>query len=629
MTHFTDLALEPRLLKALATEGYETPTPIQAQAIPHVLAGKDLLGIAQTGTGKTAAFALPILQRLAADPRQPQPKSARALILSPTRELALQIAESFKSYGRYMNLGVTTIFGGVSEGPQVQTMRRGIDILVATPGRLLDHVRQRNVTLANTEVFVLDEADRMLDMGFINDIRKLISGLPRQRQNLFFSATMPREIASLAADMLNDPVRVAVTPQATTVERIDQHVILVNAVDKRALLAELLKKDDKIARALVFTRTKHGADKVVRHLQAVNIPASAIHGNKSQSQRVSTMNAFRAGRTRVLIATDIAARGIDVDGITHVINFDLPNVPESYVHRIGRTARAGAEGVSISFCDNEERSLLRDIEKVTRQSIPATDRRQSRPAALPMIIEPRAEGWTPPIGVVHEAPDGEAERPHRNHRGGRGGERSDRGDRRPRNKGGRDQHRSPNARDGEARPQGNGHAHAKPAAAAGEHPRGAHRPHNGEARPHGKGNGRDHARPAAAAGEHPRGPHRPHNGEARAHGNGHAKPAAAGEHPRGAHRPHNGEARAHGTGHAKPAAAGEHPRGKQHRPGQGPKPHQEARSGGAPPSYGAKPHRKGPAPAHKGGKPQQHTQHRDGVTKMPKFLTRTPRPAQS
>jgi ATP-dependent RNA helicase RhlE len=313
------------------------------------------------------------------------------------------------------------------------------------------------------------------------------------------------------------------------------------------------------------------------------------------------MNAFRAGRTRVLIATDIAARGIDVDGITHVINFDLPNVPESYVHRIGRTARAGADGVAISFCDNEERSLLRDIEKVTRQSIPATDRRQSRPAALPMIIEPRPEGWTPPIGVVHEASEGEGERPHRNHRGGRGGERSDRGDRRPRNKGGRDQHRSP-ARDGEARPQGNGHAHAhaKPAAAAGEHPRGQHRPHNGEARPHGNG----HARPAAAAGEHPRGPHRPHNGEARAHGNGHA--------------------------HAKPAA-GEHPRGKQHRPGQGPKPHQEARGAGAP-SYGAKPHRKGPAPSHKGGhagggKPQQHSQHRDGVTKMPKFLTRNPRPA--
>jgi ATP-dependent RNA helicase RhlE len=604
VTHFTDLALDARLLKALANEGYETPTPIQAQAIPHVLAGKDLLGIAQTGTGKTAAFALPILQRLAADQRQAQPKSARALILSPTRELALQIADSFKTYGRFMNLTVTTIFGGVGEAPQVQIMKRGIDVLVATPGRLLDHVRQRNVTLANSEVFVLDEADRMLDMGFINDIRKLISGLPRERQNLFFSATMPKEIASLAHDMLKDPVRVAVTPQATTVERIDQRVILVNGADKRALLAELLKNDDKIARALVFTRTKHGADKVVRHLHAVNIPASAIHGNKSQSQRVSTMNAFRAGRTRVLIATDIAARGIDVDGITHVINFDLPNVPESYVHRIGRTARAGADGVAISFCDSDERSLLRDIEKVTRQSIPATDRRQSRPAALAM--EPRPEGWTPPMGVVHEAEQGgDTERPQRQHRGERG-DRGDRNDRRPRHKGGRDRNCGGHNRDGEARAQnnGNGHGHAKPSA-AGEHPRGQHRPRDGEARAqangHAQGNG--HAKPQAQAHEHPRGPHRPRNGEAHAQGNGHAKPAAH-----------------------------EHPRGKQQRHGQSAKPHQEARGGNAGvPSYG-KPHRKGPPPSNKGGhqaggKPQQHTQHRDGV-KMPKFLTRNPRPAQ-
>jgi ATP-dependent RNA helicase RhlE len=432
VTHFTDLALEPRLLKALDYEGYETPTPIQAQAIPHVLAAKDLLGIAQTGTGKTAAFALPILQRLAADQRPAHPKSARALILSPTRELALQIADSFKNYGRFMNLTVTTIFGGVGEQPQVETMRRGIDILVATPGRLLDHVRQRNVTLAHTEIFVLDEADRMLDMGFINDIRKLISGLPRERQNLFFSATMPKEIAALAADMLKDPVRVAVTPQATTVERIDQKVILVATADKRALLTELLKSDENIARVLVFTRTKHGADKVVRHLNAANVAASAIHGNKSQSQRVATMNAFRAGRTRVLIATDIAARGIDVDGITHVINFDLPHVPESYVHRIGRTARAGADGVAISFCDNEERSLLRDIEKLTRQSIPATDRRHARPLAAAQ--EPRPEGWTPPHGLVHEADQSE-----RSHRRQRHGERSDR---RPRHQHGHDHHRA-------------------------------------------------------------------------------------------------------------------------------------------------------------------------------------------
>ena len=501
MTDFTTLVLEPRLLKALATEGYTTPTPIQTQAIPHVLAGKDLLGIAQTGTGKTAAFALPILQRLAANPHAPKPKSARALILSPTRELTLQIADSFKAYGRYMNLSVTTIFGGVGEGPQIQVMKRGIDILVATPGRLLDHVRQRNVDLAPTEVFVLDEADRMLDMGFINDIRKLIAHLPRERQNLFFSATMPKEIAALAHDMLKDPVRVAVTPQATTVERIDQRVILVNTADKRALLTELLKQDEKIERVLVFTRTKHGADKVVRHLHAANVAAAAIHGNKSQSQRVATMNAFRSGRTRVLIATDIAARGIDVDGITHVINFDLPNVPESYVHRIGRTARAGADGVAISFCDNEERSLLKDIEKVTRQSIPATDRRQSRPA--PLVLEPRPQGWTPPMGVVHEASaEGEGgERPHRHHRGEHHrGERGDRNDRRPRHKHRRD-HNHGRPRDGEAHAQGkpvhgNGNGHGKPAA-AGEHPRGQHRhgqkPKHHEARggnpngaPHGK-----------------------------------------------------------------------------------------------------------------------------------------------
>ncbi|MBI1211863.1 MAG: DEAD/DEAH box helicase, partial [Alphaproteobacteria bacterium] len=458
----------------------------------------DLLGIAQTGTGKTAAFALPILQRLAANTHAPKPKSPRALILSPTRELTLQIADSFKAYGRFMNLSVTTIFGGVGEQPQIQTMKRGIDILVATPGRLLDLVRQRHVELKPTEVFVLDEADRMLDMGFIADIRKLIAFLPRERQNLFFSATMPKEIASPAHDMLRDPVRVAVTPQATTVERIDQRVILVNTADKRALLAELLKADDKMGLTLVFTRTKHGADKVVRHLAASGVAAAAIHGNKSQSQRVSTMNAFRSGRTRVLIATDIAARGIDVDGITHVINFDLPHVPESYVHRIGRTARAGADGVAISFCDNEERSLLRDIEKVTRQSIPATDRRQSRPAAL--VIEPRPEGWMPPKGVVHEAERGEGDRRQRHQRG-------ERNDRRPRRRGGRDHHRGAHGRDGEAHAQSNGHG--KPAAAE-QHPRGQHchgqRPHhdarNGNAAPRGKKPHRKGAPPSNKGGQH-------------------------------------------------------------------------------------------------------------------------------
>jgi len=373
LNDFNSLGLDPRLLKALAQEGYETPTPIQAQAIPHVLAGKDLLGIAQTGTGKTASFALPILQRLAAEKRTAAPKTARALILSPTRELAAQIADNFKAYGRFMNLNVTTVFGGVSEYQQKQVMRNGIDILVATPGRLLDLVNQRAVDLSKSEIFVLDEADRMLDMGFINDIRKLVSYLPRERQNLFFSATMPQEIGTLAGDLLKNPVSVSVTPQATTVEKIAQRVIHVDNGSKRALLIELLRNDKDMNRILVFTRTKHGADKIVRALDCAGIVCSAIHGNKSQSQRVYTLNAFRSGRTRVLIATDIAARGIDVDGISHVVNFDLPHVPESYVHRIGRTARAGAEGIAIAFCDREERGLLRDIERLTRQQIPSSE----------------------------------------------------------------------------------------------------------------------------------------------------------------------------------------------------------------------------------------------------------------
>ena len=378
MNDFTSLGLEPRLLKALAHEGYEIPTPIQVQAIPHVLQGKDLLGIAQTGTGKTAGFALPILQRLDAHKRNAAPKTARTLILSPTRELSAQIADSFRAYGRYMNLSVTTVFGGVAESPQKQTMAKGIDVLVATPGRLLDLVSQRAIDLSKTEIFVLDEADRMLDMGFINDIRKLVAYLPRVRQNLFFSATMPEEIDALAHDLLKDPVHVAVTPSATTVERVAQRVIHVDHGAKRALLVELLRRDAAMNRILVFTRTKHGADKVVRALSAAGIVSSAIHGNKSQSQRVTTMNAFRAGRTRVLIATDIAARGIDVDGVSHVINFDLPHVAESYVHRIGRTARAGADGVAIAFCDREERPLLRDIEKLTRQQIPASEWKERR-----------------------------------------------------------------------------------------------------------------------------------------------------------------------------------------------------------------------------------------------------------
>jgi len=382
------MGLEPRLLKALAHEGYTTPTPIQAQAIPHVLQGLDLLGIAQTGTGKTASFALPILQRLTLNPKRAAPKSARALILSPTRELAAQIADSFRAYSRFLNVSVTTIFGGVSEHPQKQSMAGGVDVLVATPGRLRDLVAQRAVDLAHVEIFVLDEADRMLDMGFINDIRKIVKFLKSERQNLFFSATMPEEIGNLAGELLRNPVSVSVTPQATTVERIAQQVIHVPNADKRALLIHLLRSDAAMSRVLVFTRTKHGADKIVRALDAAGIYASALHGNKSQSQRVHALNNFRSGRAPVLIATDIAARGIDIDGISHVINFDLPHVPESYVHRIGRTARAGAAGIAIAFCDREERSLLRDIEKVTRQHIPSSEWRateQTAEGAAPVL----------------------------------------------------------------------------------------------------------------------------------------------------------------------------------------------------------------------------------------------------
>ena len=365
---FSELALVEPIQRALRAENYERPTPIQAQAIPHLLAGRDLLGIAQTGTGKTAAFALPILQHLAAN-RVPAPRnSMRALVLTPTRELALQIADSFRAYGRHLGLRTAVIFGGVSQGPQVDALRRGIDILVATPGRLLDLHQQGHVRYDGVSIFVLDEADRMLDMGFIRDIRRIVPLLPKQRQSLLFSATMPDEIGRLIGTLLKDPVRVEVTPAATTVERIAQHVMFVDAGNKRALLASLLA-DKAIARALVFTRTKHGANRVAEGLTKGGVHAEAIHGNKSQGARQRALGNFRDGRTRVLVATDIAARGIDIDGITHVINFEMPNVPESYVHRIGRTARAGADGIAISFCDHSEKGFLRDIEKVTRQKI--------------------------------------------------------------------------------------------------------------------------------------------------------------------------------------------------------------------------------------------------------------------
>ena len=378
---FDTMGLNPALLQALASEGYTTPTPIQVQAIPDVMAGKDLLGIAQTGTGKTAAFALPILHRLAANRTPPVPRTSRVLILSPTRELASQIAESFKTYGKHLGFRVAVIFGGVKYGPQERALQQGLDVLVATPGRLLDHMQQKTLDLSRTEIFVLDEADQMLDLGFVKPIRQIVSRIPAKRQNLFFSATMPTEIGKLAGELLKDPVKVQVTPQATTVQRINQSVIHIEQGRKRALLTEMFS-DATFTRCLVFTKTKHGADKVAAYLEAGGVEAGAIHGNKSQPQRERTLAAFKAGKLRVLVATDIAARGIDVDGVSHVVNFELPFVPEAYVHRIGRTARAGADGTAISFVAGDEMKLLRDIEKVTRQKIPAIDRRNDKALGL-------------------------------------------------------------------------------------------------------------------------------------------------------------------------------------------------------------------------------------------------------
>jgi len=379
---FDALGLIDAIRHAVRAENYAAPTPIQAQSIPHLLAGRDLLGCAQTGTGKTAAFALPILQRLAENRRPAGTRKMRALILTPTRELASQIDDSFRTYGRNLRLSSAVIFGGVGQNPQVQALSHGLDILVATPGRLLDLMNQGHARLDGVEIFVLDEADRMLDMGFIHDVKRIIAALPAARQTLLFSATMPSDIAHLADRILSQPVRVAVAPVAATADRIDQWMLHVEKGNKRALLDSVLK-DRSIARALVFTRTKHGANKVAEQLARSGVASEAIHGNKSQGARERALANFKAGRTRVLVATDIAARGIDIDGVTHVINFDLPNVPESYVHRIGRTARAGASGIAISFCDREERPYLRDIEKLIRKAIPVVDNHPFRidPAA--------------------------------------------------------------------------------------------------------------------------------------------------------------------------------------------------------------------------------------------------------
>ncbi len=368
---FSDLPLDDVILKAISEKGYDEPTPIQQKAIPPVLDGKDLVAVAQTGTGKTAAFALPSIQWLYKNPRK-GPRKIRCLVLSPTRELASQIGDGFAAYGKGTGLRGTTIFGGVNQNPQVRNIRAGLDILVATPGRLLDLMSQGHVVLKDIELFVLDEADRMLDMGFIHDVKRVMKSLPHKRQTLLFSATMPEDITKLARQFLTDPIRVEVTPPATTVEKIDQSLFHVDKPNKRKLLLHLLR-DESVERALVFSRTKHGANRIAQVLDKNGISAAAIHGNKSQAARVRALDKFKKGQHRVLVATDIAARGIDVDGVTHVIQVDLPDVPDQYVHRIGRTARAGASGVAWAFSDVLERGLLRDIERTIKVPIPVVE----------------------------------------------------------------------------------------------------------------------------------------------------------------------------------------------------------------------------------------------------------------
>jgi ATP-dependent RNA helicase RhlE len=393
---FDDFRLKDAITRALAEEKYLVPTPIQVRTIPTVMSGRDVIGIAQTGTGKTAAFALPILHHLAAHARPPVRKCCRVLVLSPTRELSGQILESFRTYGRQLQIRTALAIGGVSMGGQVRALLNGVDVLVATPGRLIDLVQSNGLRLNQVECLVLDEADRMLDMGFIHDIRKIVAKLPVRRQTLMFSATMPRAISELAAQMLRDPIRVAVAPAAATADRIEQRLIRVARAAKLAVLIDVLRHE-MVDRTLIFTRTKHGADKVVRGLVRAGIAAHAIHGNKSQNQRQRVLAAFRKGATRILVATDIAARGIDVDGISHVFNFDLPNVPETYVHRIGRTARAGAEGVAISLCDREEAAFVKDIEKLIRMTIPASDRRVPARQLEPLSTKNISAG--PPSGA--------------------------------------------------------------------------------------------------------------------------------------------------------------------------------------------------------------------------------------
>ncbi len=466
MSYFSELGLAEPILRALGTKGYSDPTPIQRQAIPALLEGRDLLGIAQTGTGKTAAFSLPSLHRLIGNPQPRKPASCRMLVLSPTRELAAQIAENMRGYAKYLNLSVQCIFGGVPVGKQARALVPGTDILVATPGRLLDLIEQRALTLRNVEIFVLDEADQMMDLGFIKPLTQIAKMLPQERQSLFFSATMPQAIAELGKRFIHDPVKVEVAPQSTTAERVEQYATFVDQKEKQALLTIRLREglaDGSLDRALIFTRTKHGADRVARHLAAANITAAAIHGNKSQGQRTAALQGFRNGSVRVLVATDIAARGIDVTGVSHVFNFELPNVPEQYVHRIGRTARAGADGIAISFVAQDERPYLRDIERLTRVKLDIV------PLPADFVVEARRLPL-PSNKAIAEAVADAGPACHR----GRGPQRGER----------------------DARPERNG----RPA----RRPEGEQRPRHDRAapRPDGKPRHGDHRRPEA--GQQPR-----------------------------------------------------------------------------------------------------------------------------
>jgi ATP-dependent RNA helicase RhlE len=503
---FSELHLDPKLLSAVEAEGYTTPTAIQQQAIPHVLTGRDLVGLAQTGTGKTAAFALPILHRMLQHPGQGH-RHIRVLVLAPTRELASQIAQSFSTYGQGTPFRNTVIFGGVGQDKQARALKEGIDILVATPGRLLDLMGQGLVQFQHLEVFVLDEADRMLDMGFIHDVRRIVEKIPKKRQTLLFSATMPSEVKSLAANLLTHPAHVAVHPESSTAERIAQSVYLVDKARKRPLLQHLLS-DPSVKRTLVFTRTKQGANRVAEFLSKANIPAEAIHGNKSQGARERALANFASGQTPVLVATDIAARGIDIEEISHVINFEIPNVPETYVHRIGRTARAGAEGEAISLCDGEERPFLDDIERLTGLHIPRKDVPVGLPAAPPPTPHQQRPQHSRPQNPPRPAPASPREARDRM-------KQSERHDRR-----GGQQAASPRQGQHQQRHGQDRHGQGQQQERQGQerrHPGGAHHaPAHGQHRPHASGKPaeghRGQARPQGGRPQHGHGGRPPHRG---------------------------------------------------------------------------------------------------------------------